>query len=226
VNAVSRPAVCECCGASPHVGPCSSVGLELLPGDCVFFQSDGFVAWAIRQVERWHFWRRCGLLLSCRFREAFAELEARSYVNHVAMVVEGGSLMTARIMDAQPPVVHSRRLGMYVDDLVAVYRPNGIDDDTRRAMAKRALRYEGRPYGVGKIVLHALGMQGLSFIDRWPMCAWTYGIPAEEVGIRTSEEGARAAAPDSQWDWMRKHLGRPDEPGTFTCVRPLSILEA
>ena len=134
----ARPVVCECCGASPHVGPCASVGLELLPGDCVFFQSDGFVAWAIRQVERWHLWRRCALFFTGRFRKAFGELEGRSYVNHVAMVVKGGSLMTALIMDAQPPIVRTQRLGMYTGDLIAVYRPNGIDDEKRQAMAKRA----------------------------------------------------------------------------------------
>jgi len=222
----ARPVVCECCGASPHVGPCASVGLELLPGDCVFFQSDGFVAWAIRQVERWHLWRRCALFFTGRFRKAFGELEGRSYVNHVAMVVKGGSLMTALIMDAQPPIVRTQRLGMYTGDLIAVYRPNGIDDEKRQAMAKRALRYEGRRYGVSKILLHLFGLQGLSRFDRWPMCAWTYGVPAAEVGIRTSKESAGSAAPDSQWDWMRAHLGAPDEVDTFTCVRPLTILEA
>jgi hypothetical protein len=194
--------------------------LKLEPGDVVLVASDGFVAWGIR-----------------RFRDSQGR---PTYVNHVAMVVNGVKKLTddvqadterflrehrvdsrlwseAILMDAQPPRVARRALSAYKGQLIAVYRPR-LSYETRVRLARRAGEYDGKLYGMGKILLHLAGLSGLSFIDRFPICSWTVGVPYQHEGQSFGLDASKAK-PDHIWDFVREHKR------FWTCVRPLQILE-
>lgn len=169
---------------------------DLKPGDIVLVTSDGFVAWMIR-----------------RFRSRDGK---PTYVNHVGLIVEEGSLATAVMLDAQPPRIQRRRLGVYSGSLVAIYRPRLPQRNINNIVA-RALFYDQRLYGIGKIVLHFLGLSGLSFFDKQPICSWTVAIPFQEEGYSFGVSGT-VARPDDIHDFVRSR------PHLYTCIKELSLL--
>ena len=170
----------------------------LKPGDIVFVASDGLVAWLIR-----------------RFRSRDGKA---TYVNHVALVVEEGSLSTAVLMDAQPPMVQRRRLGEYAGQLVAVYRPVSIPPLVMDRIVYRAQYYEGKRYGITKIVLHMLGLAGLARVDGMPICSWTVAVPFSREGYSFGVDSG-IARPDHVWDWCSTHADQ------YKRMKALGILE-
>ncbi len=173
----------------------------LMPGDLVFFESEGKIGTAIRWIE------------------TKRGKDRRSYVNHVAPVISPGWLMDALIADAQPPRVRVSAVGKYAGDLVAIYRAIDMLPSEREKVALRAEQYVGKFYGFGKILLHLLGLEGWSLIDWFPICSWVSAVPYAQVMKWEFGTNARVATPDTQWDYVRAH------PEKWQCIKPLGILE-
>lgn len=178
----------------------------LEPGDIVLTRGVGFLGRAIR-----FFTRRIG--------------ESRTKVNHVGIVVQGGRLEEAVMVEALRRVQRHRLIDEYGGqrDQVAVFRPSRLARAELQRVVATAEGYVGRTYGYAKIVLHALdwALQGafvfrrLGQMDRYPICSWlvahAYGAAGVHFGVDPG-----AATPDDIWDHVTTH------PGEFACVRPLS----
>jgi hypothetical protein len=183
---------------------------RLEAGDIVMTRGEGFLGRAIR-----FFTRRVG--------------ESRTKVNHVGLVVQGGPLKEAVMVEALRTVVRHRLIDEYggTRDQVAIARPTQLSRAELRRIVAAAEGYVGRKYGYGKIVLHALdwALQGayvfrrLGRMDDYPICSWlvahAYGAAGVHFGVDPG-----AATPDDIWDHVTTH------PGEFARVRALSRLAA
>ena len=189
-------------------------------GDHVFVHSRGFVGLGIRLKTR-------------------ARGERPTWVNHVAMVVDvidGHPIL----MDAQPPRVQRRTVYAYLGELVAVYRPTNIPQDDLDWIVKRCCEYEGDRYGLTKIVLQFFGLGHLSFVDNWPICSYSVGVPMAECrppmnprshnpnGYSFGAQGevvdgrlvtAKGCTPDDLWDFERLHEDK------YKCLLDLRLYE-
>lgn len=182
----------------------------LQQGDIVFVASDGIIGYLIRRVE-------------------MRATHNRSYVNHVALVTQGGPIFpdenipdyaTALILDAQPPKVTVEKLSHYQGELVSVYRPRNLTRTQKEDLVRFALtHYEGHVYGFLKILLHQFGLQRYSKIDKFPICSWTVAIPMEGLFHLDFGTPANEATPESMWDFCRDH------PQFYEEIIRLGILE-
>jgi len=138
--------------------------LELQPGDVLVARGKGLLSRAIR-----FFTRRIG--------------ESRTKVNHVGVIVEGGPLADAVVVEALWKVVRRPLMEGYgAEDSseVGIFRPINMTDDEIRTVVAAANDYEGRRYGVLKLVTHLADwvLQGayvfrrLTNSDRYPICSW------------------------------------------------------
>ena len=179
----------------------------LAPGDLFFTRGAGFVSVLIR-----FFTRRIG--------------EARSEVSHVGLVVEGGPIEGAWVVEALSRVRRHRlwaRYGRKRRTAVAVYRAKNLNAEQIRKIVEKAEAYEGREYGWPTIVAHFLDwlLQGAYFFrriiggDHYPICSWVVAHAYKEVGLHFGVE-ARAASPDDIWDFVVEK--RPD---LYDEIRPL-----
>lgn len=182
----------------------------LQPGDIFLTRGRGLISRAIRL-----FTRRIG--------------ESRTQVNHVGLIVAGGTPQTATAVEALRTVERHPLEEAYggAKDEVAVFRPRGLTPDQIQGIVRAAEAYVGRRYGYGKIVLHALDwvLQGayvfrrLGRMDRYPICSWlvahAYGTVGHHFGVDPG-----AATPDDIWDYVTSH---PEE---FERVRKLARIEA
>jgi hypothetical protein len=181
----------------------------LQAGDIFMTRGTGFVSRAIR-----FFTRHIG--------------ESRTKVNHVGIVVQGGRLGDAVVVEALRKVYRRRLVDAYggEKDEVAIYRPLGLAPAALREIVARASGYVGQSYGYGKIALHALdwALQGayvfrrLGRMDDYPICSWLVAHAYAAAG-RTFGVEAGAATPDDIWDYVTTH------PAEFERVRPLARLE-
>lgn len=162
-------------------------------GDIAFFTSDGTIGRLIRD-------------------------ETKSWVNHVARIVAFDNDGCPLLMDAQPRRVQLRRLDAYVGDFLAIYSPI-CSDEKREAIVERTRRFEGDPYGYGKVLLIKVGLGNLCTIDGFPICSYTVAVPSFEEG-QTFGVRAKSATPAHLWDYVRAH------PEHYTRKRPLQLLEA
>jgi cell wall-associated NlpC family hydrolase len=177
----------------------------LRPGDLFLTRGVGFLSSAIR-----FFTRRIG--------------ESRTRVNHVGVVVGGGDLQSAVVVEALRTVQRHRLIDEYggTRDRVAVFRPTRLSQAELERVVKAANDYVGHSYGYGKIVLHALDwvLQGayvfrrLGRMDDYPICSWLVAHAFGKAGVHFGVD-AGAASPDDIWDYVVAH------PGEFTQVRPL-----
>lgn len=182
----------------------------LLPGDIFLTRGDGFVSRAIR-----FFTRRFG--------------ESRTKVNHVGIVVAGGSLEQAVVVEALRKVERHRLVEKYggAKDQIAVFRPARLAPADLARVVAAAESYVGRSYGYGKIVLHALdwALQGayvfrrLGRMDDYPICSWLVAHSYAKVGVHFGVEPG-AATPDDVWDHVTSR------PGEFIRLRTLATLPA
>jgi hypothetical protein len=153
--------------------------------------------------------------------------ESRTKVNHVGLVVEGGSLATAVGVEALRIVRRHRLMAEYggKKDQVAVFRPTRLSEAELQRVVDAANAYVGRSYGYGKILLHALdwALQGayvfrrLGRMDDYPICSWLVAHAFGKVGIDFGVDSG-AATPDDIWDYVTAH------PEQFRPVRPLEPL--
>lgn len=121
----------------------------------------------------------------------------RVRATHVALAVS-----EATVVEALPGGVVERayRSG-------DVYRPLTLTQYERRRIADHARRYVGRPYGWGKIVLHALGLGRFATLDRYPICSWIVASAYASEGY-TFGVSHRGATPDDIEDFV---AARPDK---------------
>ncbi len=182
----------------------------LLSGDLVLTRGAGFVSRAIR-----FFTRHIG--------------ESRTKVNHVGLVVQGGMLSKAVVVEALRTVERHRLIDEYGGqrDEVAIYRPKRLSQAEVHRIVTAANGYVGHSYGYGKIALHALDwvLQGayvfrrLGRMDDYPICSWlvarAYGAAGVHFGVDPG-----AATPDDIWDYVTTH------PAEFERVRDLARVDA
>ena len=167
----------------------------LQPGDIFLTRGRGFVSRAIR-----FFTRHIG--------------ESRTKVNHVGLVVQGGPIEQAVVVEALRNVERHCLIDEYggADDQVAIYRPTKLSRAELQRVVALANGYVGRGYGYGKIALHALDwvFQGayvfrrLGQMDDYPICSWLVAQAYSGVGVHFGVD-AGAATPDDIWDYVTTH---------------------
>ena len=181
--------------------------LMLAAGDLFFTRDAGFVSALIR-----FFTRSIG--------------EARTKVSHVGLVVEGGPIEDAVVVEALSRVRRHRlwaRYGRRRRTAVAVYRTKNLSAEQIRKIVEKAETYVGREYGWPTIVAQFLDwlLQGTYFFrwfiggDKYPICSWVVAHAYKEAGIHFNVQ-ARAASPDDIWDFAVEE--RPD---LYDEIRPL-----
>lgn len=180
--------------------------LRLKPADIVLVQSDGFVGWAIRQKSR-------------------AKGERPTRANHVALVIAAPDY----IIDAQPPrVTVAPLMDTYGPrgDRIGIYRVKHLTDEQRKAIADRALRYDAKPYGYGKIVLHWFSQLSFllhwfgrfSFTDGYPICSYLAARPYMEMVGWNFGKFASGVQPDDIDDHIH------DNPELYITIRKMAPL--
>lgn len=164
----------------------------LAPGDVVLTRSGGIVGRAIRL-----FTRRIG--------------ESRTKASHTGIIVEGGPLEAAIIIEALATVKRHRLWDRYVgrNHQVAVFRPLNLSPDEMVKVLAKAETYVGRRYGYLKVLAHWLDwvLQGafvfrrLANQDRYPICSWVVAYAFAEAG-KHFDFAPGAATPDDIWDFV------------------------
>jgi hypothetical protein len=186
--------------------PVSDVVLQ--PGDVMLSRSRGIVGWAIAT-----FTRHIG--------------ESRTKATHSAVVVEGGPLRAAVIVEALSTVKRHRLWDRYAgsNKEVALFRPLNLSDAQIASVAAKAESYVGRPYGYLKIVAHwadwllqgAYVFRRLTNEDRYPICSWVVAHAFAAAGKHFGVDPG-AATPDDIWDFVTEH------PEIYREVRALTRL--
>jgi hypothetical protein len=185
------------------------MNLLLEPADIFLTRKRGFGSWAIR-----FFTRHIG--------------EPHTEVSHVGVVVEGGSLEKAWMVEARGRARHRllfRHYGRKRKIDVAIFRPLHLSQEERAVIVQVALRYMGKEYSYFKILLHLMDwvLQGayvfrrLGGINDYPICSWlvaqAYAKAGETFGVPPG-----AASPDDIWDYVTAH------PEKYQMVRSLAPL--
>ena len=188
--------------------PGDSDALLLQPGDVMLTRSRGFVGWAIRTFTR-HFG------------------ESRTRATHTGIVVEGGPVQTAVIVEALSSVKRHRLWDRYAEGTseVAVFRPLNLTEEQIGAVVLKAESYVGRRYGYGKILAHwadwllqgAYVFRRLTTQDDYPICSWVVAHAFAAAGKHFDVEPG-AASPDDIWDFVTSH------PEYYAEVLPLGSL--
>jgi hypothetical protein len=181
----------------------------LAPGDVVLTRSGGLTGWAIRL-----FTRRIG--------------ESRTKASHTGIIVEGGPLESAVIVEALARVKRHRLWVRYArgNHEVAVFRPLNLTPEEVAKIVAKAETYVGRRYGYGKIFAHWLDwlLQGayvfrrLAREDRYPICSWVVAYAFADAGKHFDVDPG-AATPDDIWDFV---TGNPDKYREVVALGPLT----
>jgi hypothetical protein len=152
--------------------------------------------------------------------------EPRTKVNHVGIVVEGGPIATAVVVEALSKVFQHRLMDQYggTSHEVAIYRPLNIPPAEIAEIVGKAKSYGGRKYGYAQVAMHLLDWMLLGAYvfrrlgsDNYPICSWVVANAYSATGYDFGVE-AGAATPDDIWDYVTTHTDR------YTCVRELSVL--
>ncbi len=164
----------------------------LLPGDIFASRGSSWVSKAVRFLSR-----HIG--------------EGRTIVSHVGIVVAGGTLDTAVVVQA----AWKTKL-MVLSELkspMAVFRPINLTDDEIKTVVAAAIAYEGRQYSIMKLATHAadwlLGglyvFRRLTQMDRYPICSWIVAKSFAKIGKDFGVEPGQAQ-PDDIYDFaMEEH---------------------
>jgi len=156
--------------------------------------------------------------------------ESRTKVNHVGIVVEGGAIEEAVVVEALSRVKRHRlvtRYGSNGKDEVAIYRPLNIPGEDIAAIVRKAETYVGCKYDYSEVLLHladwfllgAYVFRRLGRMNPYPICSWVVADAYSNVG-KDFGVPAGAASPDDIWDFVNKH------PEKYELVYPLGPLVA
>lgn len=182
----------------------------LKKGDIVFTRGVSLLSWAIRFFSR-------------------GPGESRTKVNHVGIVVEGGPLEEANIVEALSRVKRPRlmdRYGPSSSSAVAVFRTMDLEPEQIDAVVRKAESYVNKRYGYGEILAHLLDwlllgvnlFRRLTSDDAYPICSWVVAFAFDEVRPNYFGGSAGTASPDDLWDAVER---RPQD---FQRVRPLATI--
>lgn len=143
--------------------------------------------------------------------------EKRTEVNHVGIIVDGGTVHSAVAVEALVKVrMHAlRRYATKPTTGVAVFRPINLTDAEKALIVEKAKSYEGRAYGWTKIVTHAMdwSLRGayvfrrLTSSDDYPICSWLVAYAFAAAGKDFGVE-AGAANPDDIWDFATSNADK------------------
>lgn len=140
--------------------------------------------------------------------------ERRSKVNHVGVVVAGGGIQDAVVVEALIKVKEHKLWKQYgppKKDYVAVYRATNLIPEDIVIIVAEAREQVGKPYGFGKIIAHFLDwlLTGAYVFRRftsdgdYPICSWlvahSYAKAGKDFGVSSG-----AADPDDIWDFVDK----------------------
>jgi hypothetical protein len=143
--------------------------------------------------------------------------ESRTLVNHVGLVVEGGTVHEAVVVEALSRVVRHRLWDRYAGrrDDVAVFRPTNLTASEVATIVAAAEAYHNKKYGALKILAHladwlllgAFVFRRLAVKDNYPICSWVVAHAYKKAGkdFRVHE---RAASPDDIWDFVTKNTDK------------------
>jgi hypothetical protein len=194
--------------SSPDLSSSTSI-LHLQPGDVMLTRSRGIVGWAISAFTR-HFG------------------ESRTKATHTGVVVDGGPIQEAVIVEALSKVERHRLWDRYAEGNrdVAIFRPLNISPQEIGKVVAKAESYVGRKYGYLKLLAHwadwllqgAYVFRRLTTQDNYPICSWVvaYAFAAADKDFGV-EPGA--ATPDDIWDFVIKH---PHYYGEILSLGPLA----
>lgn len=93
----------------------------------------------------------------------------------------------------------------YLMDHVWVARPINLNQSEIDRWVDFALSKVGYKYGVGKIVLHALGLENLIFKRNTAICSWLLSMGLKEIGYDFGVK-ARAADPGDIERFVRENI--------------------
>ena len=182
----------------------------LEPGDIFFTRGQGLFARLIRR-----FTRTVG--------------EERTKVNHVGLVVGGGWIETAVVIEALSKVKR-HQMARYVRKQtteVAIYRPKDLTEEQLAIAVAKAEEYKDQKYGWVKIVAHFLDwtLQGAYVFrrftrdDQYPICSWVVAYAFEKARREYFDINPGRADPDDIWDCVTDTTT-----GRFEEVRSLAPL--
>jgi hypothetical protein len=165
----------------------------LEPCDTFFTRSKTWLGWLIRACTR-------------------APGEARTWAQHVGMIVEAGEGLDAIAVEALTTVERHPLRDEYGDGKteLAIYRPLNLTQEEKALILKRAESYVGRRYGYLKIGLHFLDwccggivlFRRLGTVDRFPICSYLVAHCFQAAG-KTFGIKADAASPDDMLDFTQ-----------------------
>ena len=131
--------------------------------------------------------------------------EKRTKVNHSGVVVTGGSLETAEVIEALSKVEQHRLWDRYADsgDEVAVYRLKDLTERQAKTVVDKAVNYKGYIYGWKKLITHFLDwlllgayvFRRLALFDKYPICSWVVAYSFDKIHWRFGVPPS-AASPD------------------------------
>ena len=185
------------------------MNVTLLPGDVVLTRSTSVLGRLIRICTR-----------------SFGE--KRSKVNHVGVIVDGGVIREAVLVEALLKVCRHGLWEHYAGtaNKVAVYRATNVPSQDMQTVVAEAEEQVGKKYGFGKIIAHFLDwlLTGAYVFRRltqngdYPICSWLVAHAYAKAGYNFGVEPG-AADPDDIWDFVNKRTGYYD------CIVPLGPLD-
>lgn len=154
--------------------------------------------------------------------------ESRTMVNHVGVVVEGGTVDEAIGVEALRTVKRHTlwlKYGPGSSSDIAVYRPLNLSDEEKTVVVAAAEGYVGRTYGYLKIAAHLLDwlllgaylFRRLARMDDYPICSWLVAHAFAQADKNFGVPPGRAS-PDDIWDFVTSN------PDTYRVVQSLSQL--
>ena len=186
------------------------MNILLKKGDVFLTRGDGFISRAIR-----FFTREIG--------------EKRTKVNHVGLVVLGGNLKNAIVVEALTRVKRHKLWSQYgppKKDLVAVYRAINLTQEEVDKIVAEAESQVGKNFGYLKLVAHLMDwlLLGAYMFRRmvpdgkYPICSWLVAHSFSKAGKHFGVEPG-AATPDDIWDFVEER-----KPSKYEQIRPLKLL--
>lgn len=180
---------------------------RLRAGDIFLTRGPGLLAGLIRWFQR-------------------SRREAPSAVNHTGLILSDASFHLACSIEALARVRVGRFYSFYhgSSSQIAIYRRRELTSEQEYQIAKRALRYKGKRYGLLKLPAHALGWllgrtvtKRLLFLDAWPICSWVVEKAFAEIG-ESFGVAVDTLQPDDIHDWVVSHPDQWEE------ILPLSYV--
>jgi len=159
--------------------------------------------------------------------------EKRSKVNHVGIVVEGGGLQDAVVVEALIRVRQHKLWEQYSPpkkDHVAVYRAKNVPPGDIEIIVAEAVEQVGKLYGFGKVIAHFLDwlltgayvFRRLTSDSRYPICSWLVAHAYAKASYTFGTDPG-AADPDDIWDFVDK---KPEYYQRIVELGPLSLLSS